>query len=196
MLRVARTRTVQPAAPSKDREFRRPVELTGFAALGDGTTFGLTVLNLSYDGCKIKTDLALLPGMKLKISIVGLGRATEAAVRWYRNGCAGLKFDPEDEQEPSQTPRSYERIEVMAELSLRRHGRLHYVGRLFDLTPHGCRVEFVERPKCGEMMWAKFENLEAIEAKVRWVDGFNGGLEFVRPIYPAVFDLLVARLKP
>lgn len=195
MQKVARPRSATGVTSVQDREFRRDVELGGFGVLPDGTTFSLTVLNLSYDGCKVQTELALLPGIKLKVSILGLGRAVEAAVRWYKNGCAGLKFDPEDEQEPSQTPRSYERIDLTAQLSLRRHGRQHYEARLFDLTPKGCRVEFVERPKCGETVWAKLDTFDSIEAVVRWVDGFDGGLEFVRPIYPAVFDLLLTRLR-
>jgi hypothetical protein len=44
-------------------------------------------------------------------------------------------------------------------------------------------------------VWAKLDGFDSIEATVRWVDGFYGGLEFVRPIYPSVFDLLLARLK-
>lgn len=177
------------------REIRRGVELCGFGVLSDGTTFNLAVLDLSYNGCKIQTELALLPGIKLKVSILGLGRAIDAAVRWYKNDCAGLEFYPEDEKKPVQLPRAYERVDLIAQLSLRRPGRQHYVTRLFDLTPKGCRVEFVEKAKCGEMVWAKLDAFDAIEAVVRWVDGFYGGLEFVRPIYPAVFDLLLVRLK-
>jgi hypothetical protein len=195
MLRVARSRTVICPTSFHERQLRRDVEFDGFGVLADGTTFGLTVLNLSYDGCKVRTELTLMPGIPLRISILGLGRAVEAAVVWHKSGCAGLLFAPEDEEEESQTPRSYDRIEVAAEVSLRRNGRQHYIARLFDLTPKGCRVEFVERPRCGETVWAKLDGFDSIEATVRWVDGFYGGLEFVRPIYPSVFDLLLARLK-
>lgn len=177
------------------RQIRRDVELCGFGVLPDGTTFSVTVLDLSYDGCKIRSELALLPGINLRVSITGMGRAVDAAVRWYRNDCAGLEFYPEDDKKPDQLPRSHARIDVLAQLSLRRPGRQHYVARLFDLTAKGCRVEFVERPKAGETVWAKLDAFDSIEAVVRWVDGFYGGLEFVRPIYPAVFDLLLARLR-
>lgn len=80
-------------------------------------------------------------------------------------------------------------------MSLRRRGRHSYVANLFDLTPKGCRVDFIETPKNGEKVWAKLDAFDSIEATVKWVDGFYGGLEFARPIYPAVFDMLLERLR-
>ena len=44
-------------------------------------------------------------------------------------------------------------------------------------------------------MTIKFEGLEAMDAEVCWVQGFQAGLRFERPIHPAVFDLLLARLR-
>lgn len=183
-----------PENGQNDREPRWSVELKGYGALHDGTTFGVTVVNLSYDGCQVKTELALLPGVKFNFSVLGFSGASEATVRWYNDGQAGLKFSFADILKP-ETPRKHQRFEVSAELSLRRIGRQRYQGRLFDVTPTGCKVEFVERPRPEEMLWVKFDGLDAIEATVRWVDGFYGGLEFSRPIYPSVFELLLARLQ-
>lgn len=180
---------------TNDRRPRNAVALNGYGALEDGTTFGISVIDLSYDGCKVETALALLPGLKLKVAILGLGAALDATVRWYRDGCAGLEFDAEETARAPRTPRKHERVETVGELSLRRAGRQQYQIRIFDLTPTGCRVEFVERPRSGELLWVKFPGFDSLEATVRWVDGFYGGLEFVRPIYPAVFDLLLARLR-
>lgn len=196
MLRVARSRPNETGILPSQRELRRKVDLAGFGILAGGQTFSLSVLDLSYDGCRIQADLALLPGTKIKISILGLGRAAEAIVRWSKDGFAGLKFDPEEEQEAVETPREYERICLAAELMLRRHGRQYYQAQLLDLTPRGCRVEFVETPKCGETVWVKLDTFDSIEATVKWVDGFYGGLKFVRPIHPAVFRILLARLQP
>lgn len=181
--------------PVSDREPRWAVELKGYGLLDDGTTFGVSVVNLSYDGCQVETELALLPGAKFRFSVLGFGGATEATVRWYKDGRAGLKFSFDNILQKAETPRKHQRLEVSAELSLRRMGRQRYQGRLFDLTPTGCKVEFVERPRPGEMLWVKFVDLESIEATVRWVDGFYGGLEFVNPIHPAIFEFLLARLK-
>jgi hypothetical protein len=182
-------------AGSESRQPRRQVALNGYAVLDDGTTFEIKVVDLSYDGCKVETGLALIPGLSLKVSILGARGAVPAVVHWCREGRAGLKFSSEEEPQAAQTPRGYERIEITAKLSLRRPGRQQYLARLFDIAPTGCKVEFIERPRPDELLWAKFDGLDGIEATVRWVDGFYGGLEFVRPIYPAVFDLLLARLN-
>lgn len=195
MLRVGRSNIRAESASQNARDLRRPVELTGFGILRGGETFALSVLDLSYDGCRIKCELALLPGTNLRISILGLGRAAEAIVRWFKDGSGGIEFYPEDDEEVHQKPRVFERAALRARLSLRRQGRQGYVANLFDLSPKGCRVDFIEKPKCGERMWAKIDGLESIEATVRWVDGFQGGLEFVRPIYPAVFDILLEKLS-
>lgn len=92
-------------------------------------------------------------------------------------------------------PRKSARTEIKAEVALRRSARLNYRVTLFDVSPHGCKLEFVERPVLDERVWVKFDGLEAIDAFVCWIDGFRAGLEFERPIHPAVFDSLVGRLK-
>lgn len=180
---------------SSTRQPRRTVDLTGFGVIEDGTTFNVRVLDLSYDGCKVETSLALFPGLKLKVSILGIAGALDAVVRWYKDGKAGIHFDADPEPEHVHKPRCQERLQVSAGVSIRRQGRQPYQSRMFDLTPTGCKVEFIERPKVDEHLWVKFEGLDGIECVVRWMDGFYGGLEFIRPIYPAVFELLLAKLK-
>jgi len=181
--------------PRTHREPRRSVALKGFGVLDNGATFGLSVIDLTYDGCKVDTEVALLPGVNLKISFPGRGIATAASVRWYKHGRAGLKFNPEDPPDNSQTPRKHERVNLDAELSIKRASRPHYRTRLFDLTTAGCKAEFVERPMLGETVWVKLDGLNALESTVRWIESFSVGLEFQRPIYPAVLDLLFARLS-
>ena len=82
-----------------------------------------------------------------------------------------------------------------AEVALRRASQLNYRVRAYDLSQHGCRLEFVERPELDELVWVKFEGLNAIEGLVSWIDGFLVGIEFAQPIHPAVFDALVPRLR-
>ena len=96
--------------------------------------------------------------------------------------------------EPSMRPRET-RTALDAEVALRRTGHHHYKVSVYDASPHGCRIEFVERPSLKERVWVRFEGLEAIEAQVCWVDGFVAGVEFVNPIHPAVFDRLVGGLS-
>lgn len=87
------------------------------------------------------------------------------------------------------------RTALDAEVALRRTGRHHYKVRVYDASPHGCRIEFIERPSLQERVWVRFQGLEAIEAQVCWVDGFVAGVEFVKPIHPAVFDGLIGSIR-
>ena len=87
------------------------------------------------------------------------------------------------------------RTALDAEVSLRRSGHHNYKVRVYDASPHGCRIEFVERPSLDERVWIRFEGLEGIEAQVCWVDGFVAGVEFVKPIHQAVFDRLVGGIR-
>jgi hypothetical protein len=93
------------------------------------------------------------------------------------------------------TPRASERAEVAAEVRLRRLGQNNYSVRIFDISPEGCRVETVERPRPGEQLMVKFNGIEALESQVMWVDEFIVGVKFNRPLHPAVFDLLLSRLS-
>ena len=64
-----------------------------------------------------------------------------------------------------------------------------------DVSREGCRLEFIERPRLDETVWVKFDGLDAIESSVCWVRGADVGVEFKRPIYTAVFDILLNRLN-
>lgn len=101
---------------------------------------------------------------------------------------AGLK-----RVEPAR-PRRAVRVPLDAQVSLRRAGTHPFPVRVFDASPLGTRLEFVERPQVEERVWVKFDGLNAIEALVCWVDGHVVGVEFVQPIHPAVFADLVRRL--
>lgn len=94
-----------------------------------------------------------------------------------------------------QAPRKSARVAIAAEVQLRRSGKHNYVVQIFDLSREGCKLEFVERPKLDETVWVKVEGLEALEASVCWVEDFSAGIEFARSIHPAVFEMLVRRLR-
>ena len=96
--------------------------------------------------------------------------------------------------QPNPTPRKSARVGLAAEVSLRRSGQKTYRANVHDVSQEGCKVEFVERPRLDEIVWVKFEGLDALEAMVCWVEGFSVGLEFSRPVHPAVFEVLVQRL--
>ena len=92
------------------------------------------------------------------------------------------------------TERRSGRMAVNAEVALRRSGQLNYRVRVFDASPSGCKLEFVERPELDERVWVKFDGLDAIEGIVCWVEGHQAGVQFANPMYPAVFEMLLPRL--
>lgn len=98
---------------------------------------------------------------------------------------------------PSRTPRPRKssRVALSTEVVLRRTGHGAYRVKIFDVSLHGCKAEFVERPSLGESVWIKFDSLQSLKAMVCWVRGFEVGLEFESPIHPAIFEMLVQRLK-
>ncbi|HEX5238056.1 MAG TPA: PilZ domain-containing protein [Sphingomicrobium sp.] len=107
----------------------------------------------------------------------------------------GVDWKRYEASDASPCPRRHERSAVEAEASLRRAGKLTFRVRLFDLSPEGCKAEFVERPEIHEQLWVNFDGLEAVETSVCWIAGAKVGLRFLRPMHPAVFDLLLGRLR-
>ncbi|HVU30669.1 MAG TPA: PilZ domain-containing protein [Sphingomicrobium sp.] len=177
-----------------ERSERRQVKMRALAIREDGSTADIYLLDLSYEGCGIETAVELKAGEAIKLSVLSRG-AIDANVRWCRNGRAGLVFAPVKTEEKKHSPRRSSRTEIVADVSLRRIGQNNYSVRVNDLSPDGCRVELVERPRVGEHMLIKFDGLEVLDGEVCWIEGYVAGLRFERPIHPAVFDLLVRRLK-
>jgi len=91
--------------------------------------------------------------------------------------------------------RDSQRASICADAMLRRAGQNNYQVHAYDISPFGCRVEFVERPAIDECVWVKFEGIETLEARVRWTQDFTAGLQFAHAIHPAVFELLLARIR-
>ena len=92
------------------------------------------------------------------------------------------------------TPRKSKRVGLAAGVFLRRTGHGNYRVKIYDLSPEGCKTEFVERPELDELVWVKFDDLQSLEATVCWIRGTEVGLEFVRSIHSAVFAMLAAKL--
>ena len=180
--------------PTADERLeRRCVSMQGHLVRAGGITQLITLTDLNYCGCGIRTTVELEPGEEVKVSVLGRG-SIAAEVRWYADGNAGLVFEPVAPEAKQQIERRAARLEVPGEVGLRVPGHSNYHVRILDLSTDGCGVELVERPSVGDPMMVKFEGLEVIDAEVCWVEGFNAGLKFDRPIHPAVLDLLVKRL--
>jgi hypothetical protein len=177
-----------------NRRERRPVTLTAFATRPDGSASEITIVDLSFAGCGVICTTSLVAGERLRLSVADRGTA-EALVRWVDGARAGLSFESVDISESaSKKPRRHERVSVEGEVTMRRSGKVSFRVHIYDLSPEGCKAEFVERPELDEQLWIKFDGLEALEARVRWLSGAKAGVRFSRPLHPAVFDLIVSRL--
>lgn len=175
------------------RPERRPVELSGYGVLADGSTIAIALVDLSYEGCKVRTAAALSPGDRMKLSVFHRG-LIEAEVRWYEDGIAGLTFSTYEVPTRPHWPRRSARVPVTADVVMRKPGQPNFRVRVVDASMEGCRIEFVDRPEEGDRMWIKFDGLETLEAQVCWVKEFEMGVNFAKPMHPAVFDMVVDQL--
>lgn len=185
----------QATPPPVQRRERRPVTLAASATRSDGSLVELTIVDLSYDGCGVVCTNDLAVGEHLDLAVLRRG-ATPVVVRWTDGARAGLSFAAvASDEEPTWQPRRCERVSVEGEVTMHRRGKGTYRVHIYNLSPDGCRVEFVERPEINEQLWIKFDGLEPLVADVRWITGAKAGLKFSPGFHAAVFDLLIARLK-
>jgi len=189
-------RACTEAAPvPRQRRDRRPVTLAASVTREDGSLVEMTIVDLSYDGCGVVCSGALAVGDRLNLSAFGRS-PTPVTVRWTDGTRAGLSFAPAtSDDQPTRQPRRDERVSVEGEVTMHRRNKSNYRVHIYDLSPEGCRAEFVERPEVNEQLWIKFDGLEHLAADVRWIVGSKAGLKFQRSFHPAVFDLLIARLR-
>lgn len=68
--------------------------------------------------------------------------------------------------------------------------------RIWDLSSRGCRI-FVAAMclAAGQRIVLRAEGMESFDATVRWASDEFAGVEFDRPLHPAVVDFL-CRLNP
>lgn len=90
--------------------------------------------------------------------------------------------------------RCAKRVSLSAEIALRRSFAQRAPARLVDLTAYGACVEMTEWTRPGERLFVSIPTLAPIEAAARWVDGKVAGVEFARPLHPAVFRMLTQRM--
>ena len=152
--------------------------MRGHAILHDDVLTDVTVLDLSYEGCRIESSVVLEVGERIRFSVSGRA-AVNADVRWIAGRMAGVRFELIKESPKQYWPRRSERVEIQAQVVLRRRSHLPYQVPLLDFSTHGCKVE----------------GLEALEAEVCWVEPPLAGIRFLGPIHSAVFAMLVERYR-
>jgi hypothetical protein len=96
-----------------------------------------------------------------------------------------LSTNPDDEG------RRAARTEVVLGAGLRQRGAHAVTIQVMDLSTHGFRAATHLNLMTGSDVWLKMPGLESMHARVAWMNGHVMGCEFVRPLHPAVLDMVV-----
>lgn len=86
------------------------------------------------------------------------------------------------------------RYNVNADVILRQDTSLPTSISLVDLSRHGCKIAIHFPLRLSERILLRIPGLEAIAAYVCWIEGFVAGVEFERPLHPAVLEHLLSSL--
>ncbi len=92
--------------------------------------------------------------------------------------------------------RRWPRLPLEADVEFRRKRETHYTIPIHDLTPFGCCIASPESLAAGEMVWVQMPSLQSLSGEVKWTRSWISGVEFERPMHPAVFDMMAHRLAP
>jgi hypothetical protein len=119
------------------------------------------------------------------------------------NGQLGLCVGGELSTSPDMAPtvaaatvgRRSERVAVEMDATLRRRSASGVSVDILDLSTSGFRVASHLGLVKGDDVWLRLPGLEASHAQVVWTSGYMMGCRFVRPLHPAVLEMVVAKAK-
>ncbi|HEX8193480.1 MAG TPA: PilZ domain-containing protein [Allosphingosinicella sp.] len=89
--------------------------------------------------------------------------------------------------------RSAERVEVSFGAALRQRGASGVSVQIADLSTNGFRVATHLELQPGTDVWLRIPGLEPCHARAVWNRGHHVGCEFVRPLHPAVLQMIVRK---
>lgn len=93
--------------------------------------------------------------------------------------------------EPCGDGRQAQRAEVHVGAGLRQRGASPVTIHILDLSTTGFRATTHLELMPGTDVWLKLPGLESLHSQVVWMNGHLLGGRFVRPLHPAVLDMLV-----
>lgn len=128
----------------------------------------------------------------------GLVRATEKVTAKLSESIAPAAMpEPEvvGEEVADGERRRFGRVSTCSQVHARRIPGTNFEVALHNVSAAGCRIEMIEECEEGEDVIARFPHLEPLGARVRWTNGPVAGLQFTRPIHPAVFGSLLERMS-
>ena len=91
--------------------------------------------------------------------------------------------------------RRAERVSLRADIDFRRTGERRWRVNILDFSPQGCRVELPVRVASEDTIWISLPGVEALQGRICWVKDWVAGVEFDRPMHPAVFDMVKERMR-
>jgi hypothetical protein len=90
-------------------------------------------------------------------------------------------------------PRNAERKNCEIGAAMRQRGASGVSVQIIDLSTHGFRASTHLDLQRGSDIWLKLPGLEALHARVAWMNGYLVGCAFVRPLHPAVLQMVVRK---
>ena len=92
---------------------------------------------------------------------------------------------------PDHDGRRAARAEVVLGAGLRQRGAHAVTVQVVDLSVTGFRAATHLELMPGADIWLKLPGLESLHSRVVWMRGHLLGCEFLRPLHPAVLDMIV-----
>ena len=92
---------------------------------------------------------------------------------------------------PAGRTRTAERVEVSFGAALRQRGASGVTVQIADLSTNGFRVATHLSLQPGTDVWLRLPGLEPCHARAVWCRDHYVGCEFVRPLHPAVLQMVV-----
>jgi len=89
--------------------------------------------------------------------------------------------------------RKEDRTPVEIGAGLRQRGAGGVTVQILDLSTQGFRATTHLDLQHGADVWLKLPGLEAMHSRVAWMRGNFVGCQFVRPLHPAVLQMIVSR---
>ena len=104
---------------------------------------------------------------------------------------AGASFECELSTAPQPKPRAATRVDVSFGAALRQRGASGVSVQVADLSTSGFRVATHLDLQPGTDVWLRLPGIEPCHARAVWSRGHYIGCEFVRPLHPAVLQMIV-----
>jgi hypothetical protein len=106
---------------------------------------------------------------------------------------AELSTAPAAPAAPPSKARNAERVEVSFGAALRQRGASGVSVQVADLSVSGFRVASHLELQPGTDVWLRLPGLEPCHARAVWSRGHHIGCEFIRPLHPAVLQMIVRK---